>query len=71
MGERIKNYFLAQLDKTTAWIGAIIVLLLFIGWSSAIFIFAILLIFLPETEFTGWFGKWTKEIRDFENTPKK
>lgn len=67
MGNRIKNYFITQLDKPTAWVGIIILLLQFLHLQSFIFIFAVALIALPMESFTNTFKKWTGEIRDISN----
>lgn len=72
MGDRVKNYLLSQLDKTTAWIGVIGLTLQFLGLGSFLFLLFVFLVFLPESSFSNLFKKWTGEIRDIAaDEPKK
>ena len=64
--ESIINYLTAQLDKMTAWIGLIGLVLTFLGFHGALTTLFLLLIVLPESQFSEMFKKWTKGIRDAE-----
>lgn len=64
--EKFKKYLLDQLDKTTAWIGLIGLILLFVGWGSALFFLFVALIFLPETHFSEKFKQWTNLVKNFD-----
>ncbi len=64
MFDRIKKYLLSQLDKTTAWIGMIGLLLQALHMQSFLFILFIALIVMKQDSFSDIFKKWTGEIRD-------
>lgn len=60
----MREFFIKQLDKTTAWIGLIGLFFLLIGWSSGLFFLFIALILLPETSFSEKFRNWTGKIKN-------
>lgn len=60
----IKNYLLAQADKTTAWIGAIGLVLALLGFTNLMVFLCLALIVLPEGQFSEAFKKWTQAIKD-------
>ncbi len=64
--EKFFNYCIAQLDKMTAWIGLIGIICLMLGMHTALAIIFVLLIVLPEAEFSELFKRWTKGIREIE-----
>lgn len=64
MEQRIKNYLISQLDKTTAWIGFIGLILMALHLYSFMFILFVAMIFLPETSFSSTFKKWAGEVRN-------
>lgn len=56
------KYIRAQANKTTAWIGAIGLVLLFFGLHGVLWGLALALIVLPEAQFTELFKKWAGKI---------
>ena len=67
--EKFVNYLKAQMDKTTAWIGAIGLVLFFLGLHSLLFVLFILLIILPESNFSDWAKKGAQSVRDLDKRP--
>lgn len=59
----VVKYILSQLDKTGAWVGIIGMVLLFINAHSLLFFLFVLLIVLPEQNFSEIFKKWTVYVR--------
>lgn len=66
MINKIKKYLLSQADKLTAWIGFIGLALLFVNWTSALFILFVALVVLPEAKFSDTFKEWTKKIKEID-----
>jgi len=64
--QRFIDYLIAQLDKATAWIGVLGLILYYLNLHTALILLFILLVILPESQFSEMFKKWTSEIRDIE-----
>ncbi len=65
--DKIKDYLLGQADKMTAWIGFLGLALYFVGLHSALVFLFLLLIVLPESQFSEIFRGWTKKLRDMDS----
>lgn len=65
--DKVKSYLLGQADKMTAWIGFIGLCLIFLGLHSVLIFLFVLLIVLPETQFSEIFKGWTKKLRDLDS----
>lgn len=64
--DKVQKYMLAQLDKLTAWIGLIGLILQALHMQSFLFILFVALIALPEGNFSAVFKKWTKSLKDLD-----
>jgi hypothetical protein len=64
--EKFVAYLLDQMNKTTAWIGVIGILLQVFHLQSAMFVLFVLLIVLPETSFSSTFKEWAQKLRDLD-----
>lgn len=62
----VKKYLLGHADQMTAWIGCIGLCLLFVGWTSALFILFVALVMFPDAKFSGIFAGWTKKLREID-----
>jgi len=60
------EFIKSKLDSPNAWIGAIGLILFFLGLHTFLFVLFILLIVLPEANFSDWFSKGAAKIRDLD-----
>lgn len=58
------GYLLQQANKTTAWIGFIGVFLTLLHLYSVLFFIFILLIVMPEANFSNTFREWAKDLQN-------
>lgn len=65
-GERIWSYILSQLDKTTAWVGLIGIVLYCIHLHTLLIALFVALIILPEGNFSAAFKKMTAGLRSID-----
>ena len=64
--DKIKAYILGRLDNVTAWVGALGIIFQLLGLHTLLFGLFVLLIILPQANFTNFFGGAAKTIRDLE-----
>ncbi len=62
--ENVIKYLLGRLDDLSAWIGIIGLILSAIGFHGALTMLFVLLVIVPQTQFSTFFSDWTKKIRD-------
>jgi hypothetical protein len=65
--EQVKAYLLGQVDKTTAWVGFIGLVLLFTGFYSILALLFAALVVLPEARFGGTFTAWMAKLRGLDD----
>lgn len=57
------KYLFGRLSNTTAWIGVIGLVLLLLGFHTALVVLFVLLFLLPEGNFTELFKGWTQSLQ--------
>lgn len=64
--EKFTKYMLGRLDDLSAWIGVIGLIFISIGFHGALTMLFVLLVIVPQTQFTSFFKDWTQKLRDFD-----
>ena len=62
--DKIKSYVLNQLDELTFWVGVFGLVVWFLLPKSWLLLFFMVLVFLPDIQFTQLIKKGSKAVRD-------
>lgn len=64
--DKFVKYILGRLDDLSAWIGVIGLILISIGFHGALTMLFVLLVIVPQTQFSSFFKEWTQKLRDLD-----